>query len=205
MPHKHLLYKLEWYGIRGTINNWISSFLNGRTQCVVLDGVSSSRCSVLSGVPQGTVLGRTLFSIYINDLPETILHICSSVELFADVCILYRAVYTPADTDKLQEDLCALQDWQHKWLVRLNASKCFAMSISHPRRNKITSSYKINDHFLSSVEHYKYLGITIQSDLKWHKHMHIQLITSKANQILALLKRNLHENSIYRVKRKSIP
>ena len=78
--------------------------------------------------------------------------------------------------------------------MRLNASKCFAMSISHPRRNKITSSYKIHDHFLSSVEHYKYLGITIQSDLKWHKH--IQLITSKANQTLALLKRNLRTPSI---------
>ena len=106
VPHKHLLYKLEWYGIRGTVNNWISPFLNGRTQCVVLDGVSSPRCSVLSGVPQGTVLGPTLFSIYINDLPETILH--SSVKLFADDCILYRAVHTPADTEKLQEDLCTL-------------------------------------------------------------------------------------------------
>ena len=56
VPHKRLLYKLEWYGIHGTVatvNNWISSFLNDRTQCVVLDGVSSPRCSVLSGVPQG--------------------------------------------------------------------------------------------------------------------------------------------------------
>ena len=63
------------------------------------------------------------------------------------------------------------------------------MSNFHPRRNKITSSYKTHDHFLSSVKHYKYLGITIQSDLKWHNH--IQLITSKANQTIALLKRNL--------------
>ena len=76
-----------------------------------MDGVSSPRCSVLLGVPQGTVIGPTLFSIYINDLPETILH--SSVKLFADDCILYRAVYTPADTEKLQEDLYTLQDWQH--------------------------------------------------------------------------------------------
>ena len=75
----------------------------GRTQCVVLDGVSCPRCSVLLGVPQGTVLSPTLFSIYINELPETILH--SSIKLFADDCILYRAVYTPADTEKLQEDL----------------------------------------------------------------------------------------------------
>ena len=156
-------------GICGSVKNWISSFLSGRTQCVVLDGVSSPSCSVLSGVPQGTVLGPTLFSVYINDLPESILH--SSVKLFAADCILYKAIHSSADTVKLQEDLCALQDWQHRWLMKLNASKCFVMSISHPRRNKIISSYKIHNHFLSPVKRYKYLGVTIQSDLKWHKHI----------------------------------
>ena len=64
------------------IKNWISSFLNDCTQRAVLDGVSSPKCSILSGVPQSTVLGPTLFSIYINDLPETILY--SYVKLFAD-------------------------------------------------------------------------------------------------------------------------
>jgi len=155
----------------------------------------------LSGVPQGTVLGPTLFSIYINDLPEAILH--SSIKLFADDCILYKAIHTPADSELLQEDVCVLQDWQHKWLMRLNESKCFVMSISHPRRNKITSSYKAHNHFLSCVEHYKYLGITIQSDLKWHKH--IQLITSKANQTLALLKCNLRTPSIQLRERAYVP
>ena len=51
VPHKCLLYKLEWYGIRGNIKNWICSFLNNCTQCVVLDGVSFPECSVLSGAP----------------------------------------------------------------------------------------------------------------------------------------------------------
>ena len=121
------------------------------------------------------------------DLPESILH--SSVKLFADDCILYRAIRTPADTEQLQQDLCALQVWQQKWLMRLNTSKCFVLRISHPRRDRIITLYKAHDHFLSSVKHYKYLGVIIQSDLKWHKH--IQSITSKANQTLALLKRNL--------------
>jgi len=133
------------HGFRDTVNNWISLFLSRRTQCVVLDSVSSPRCSVLSGVPQGTVLGPTLFSIYINDLPEAILH--SSIKLFANDCILYKAIHASADSELLQQDVCALQDWQHKWLMRLNASKCFVMNISHPRINKITSSYKAHNHF----------------------------------------------------------
>ena len=84
---------MEWYGIRGNIKHWISSFLNNCTQRVVLGGVSSPECSVLSGVPQGIVLGPTLFSIYINDLPETILY--SFIKLFADDCILYQVIHTP--------------------------------------------------------------------------------------------------------------
>ena len=118
VPHKCLLYKLEWYGIRGNINHWISSFLNNCTQRIVLGGVSFPECSVLSGVPQSTVPGPTLFSIYTNDLPESILY--SSIKLFADDCILYKAIRTPDDVEKLQEDLSAFQDWQQKWLMKLN-------------------------------------------------------------------------------------
>ena len=91
VPHQCLLYKLQWYGVTGDLKNWILSFLNHKTQCVVLDGIFSSRCSILhvSGVPQSTVLGPSLFSIYINDLPESILH--SSIKLFADNCVIYKA------------------------------------------------------------------------------------------------------------------
>ena len=57
VPHKRLLYKLHWYGIRGSIHHWIQSFLSNCTQRVAIDGILSSPVSVTSGVPQGTVLG----------------------------------------------------------------------------------------------------------------------------------------------------
>ena len=81
VPHRRLLHKLDYYGIRGSTHKWVSSWLSGRSQQVVLDGQASYPVSVLSGVPQGSVLGSILFLIFINDFPD---NIKSSVRLFAD-------------------------------------------------------------------------------------------------------------------------
>ena len=81
VSHRKLLYKLDWYGIRGNTLNWIQSFLKSRFQRVVLDGESSDDAPVVSGVPQGSVLGPILFLLYINDLPD---NLRSKVRLFAD-------------------------------------------------------------------------------------------------------------------------
>ena len=79
VPHRRLLHKLDYNGIRGSTHKWICSWLSGRSQQVVLDGQASDPVQVLSGVPQGSVLGLILFLIFINDLPG---NIRSSVRLF---------------------------------------------------------------------------------------------------------------------------
>ena len=85
VPHRRLLYKLEYYGVRGSTHKWISSWLSERSQKVVLDSQASDQVPVVPVVPQGSVLGPVLFLVFINDLPE---NIRSSVRLFADDCVL---------------------------------------------------------------------------------------------------------------------
>jgi hypothetical protein len=111
VPQEKLLNKLSYYGIRSNTLQWIYSFLHDRKQLVLLEGVKSFIATADSGVPQDTVLGPILFLIYINDLPE---HLHSSAKLFADDCLLYREVNTTSDTNKLQEDLDMLQNWESK-------------------------------------------------------------------------------------------
>ena len=112
VPHQRLLEKLQHYGINGHILMWISEFLFGRTQCVVVDGAASSWSAVESGVPQGTVLGPLLFLLYINDLPDCVK---SEVRLFADDCLLYRTIEGIPDQLALQSDLTKLQQRTDLW------------------------------------------------------------------------------------------
>ena len=89
VPHERLLKKLDHYGIRDSTQGWIKAFLSNRTQQVIVEGATSDTAQVVSGVPQGTVIGPLLFLILINDLPNCVR---SRTRLFADDCNLYGKI-----------------------------------------------------------------------------------------------------------------
>ena len=187
VPHQRLMYKLQWYGVHGKVHKWISEFLTNRSQKVVLNGTCSTSVKVTSGVPQGTVLGPSLFLIYINDLPECVNH--SEIRLFADDCIVYRCIHNQQDAELLQEDINAIQTWTSTWQMNFNVSKCCSTHFTQAITYKMENTYYLYDTPLLSLDHFKYLGITLQSNLRYDRH--IQDITAKANRTLGLLRRNI--------------
>ena len=185
VSHRCLKLKLEYYGIRHKTLQWISSFLDQRTQRVVCSGHTSLPIDVTSGVPQGTVLGPLLFLIYINDLPDLITSSCS---LFADDCLLYREIDTPNDSQTLQSDLYKLETWANEWLMSFNINKCEVIQIT--LKNPIQSAYYLYGHQLKQVTEAKYLGVTLDSKLNFNKH--IDAVCKKVNTMLSFIRRNLH-------------
>ena len=187
VPHQRLLGKLQHYGINSNLLDWIQAFLVGRTQAVLVDGIKSREEAVLSGVPQGTVLGPLLFLLYINDMPA-IVHADTRCRLFADDSLLYRVVNSITDQIQLQEDLRKLEKWASEWGMIFNPSKCYIMSISKGS-NHLPYMYELCGVILKSVEHEKYLGVILSQDLTWRSH--INMVSTKANQKLGFIKRNL--------------
>ena len=162
VPHDHLLGKMEFYGIQGPLLKWTASFLKTRSQSVLVEGKYSKPAKVLSGVPQGTVLGPLLFLIHINDLPSVV---TSQVRLFADDCLMYRPVHSLAD----QLALLALERWGDAWGMRFNAAKCEIMQVY--RGHGLVHFYTLCGQVLSVVEEAKYLGVLISNDLSWSPHI----------------------------------
>ena len=150
---------------------------------VVVDGEQSEETKVLSGVPQGTVLGPLLFLVHINDLPKSV---TSSVRLFADDCLLYRKIKSPKDQEVLQEDLKKLEIWASNWGMKFNAKKCYILSVTNKRKHKF---YELNSYILKHVENNPYLGLILSNDLKFSTH--IDLISRKASSTLGFIQRNL--------------
>ena len=184
--HSSLLSKLQHYGIKGKLHKWISGFLEKRTQKVLLEGATSSATTVLSGVPQGTVLGPLLFLIYINDLPKFISP-GTQLKLFADDSAVYRKIKSSLDHEILQQDLSRLTEWEKEWSMQFHPDKCQLLSITNKKKPS-TFTYTIHNTRIQPTTDAKYLGVTLNNKLSWNTH--INTVCQKGNNTLNFIYRN---------------
>ena len=158
---------------------------------MVINGESSWPAPVISGVPQGSVLGLLLFLIYINDLTK--INLCEGTRftLYADDVLLYRIISASEDFVTLQEDIDKVGFWSSTNFLTLNRAKCKFMTISR-RRVETTppSPLLLDGHPLDKVQTFKYLGILLSHDFSWGEH--IQATCAKARKILGLLYRRFY-------------
>ena len=171
VPHNRLLVKLEAYGIRGPLLEWVRHFLTGRRQQVILNGGHSSWSTVSSGVPRGSVLGPLLFLLYVNDIP---LSVDSPILLFADDTKIFQSNRSEGDYLQLQKDIDILHYWSKTWLLSFNISKCYL----HLGRTHSYGDHYMDGNVIASTESIKDLGIVVDSSLKFHSHT--AMVTARA-------------------------
>ena len=151
--------------------------------CRISNSVYAGKCSHYVQI----ISSRTtaLFLTFINDLPEVT---NSEARLFAVDCLLYRPIVSRKDTEDLQQDLAALEDWEKQWQMAFHPEKCVVIQISS-KRSTISANYTLYNHQLDVVESSKHLGVTINKNLRWDDH--INNTTARANRTLGFLKRNI--------------
>ena len=170
VPHLRLIEKLKGYGISGKLIMWLKSFLNGRLQRVVLNGVQSHWSEVTSGVLQGSVLRPLLLVLYINKLG-----------IFTDDTKIYSIINSVRDVhvEELQCDLDSMREWSRTWLLNLNLEKYKIMHIG--KTPNASYSMEISSspgplRELSVVNFEKDLGVWTTSTLKPSLHCDIRLL-----------------------------
>ena len=156
---------------------WIESFLVNRFQSVRVGCSLSSMCSVISGVPQGSVLGPVLFIIFVNDITS-----CMSdnvnIKLFADDAKIYTVINSNVRSNQLQNSLDLVAAWAENWPLSLSASKCSVMRISSSRLVSDGPAYKVGIYTLPIVSQFTDLGVSYDDHLNFLPH--ISKIVKKA-------------------------
>ena len=187
VPHKRLIHKLNGYGVEGNLLHWITDFLSERTQFVSINDCKSEKVPVTSGVPQGSVLGPTLFIYFINDLPTVS---DSTSKIFADDTKGYNPIHSPEDQVKQQSCIDAFVEWSIKWLLGFNFDKC---NIMHLGKNNPHYQYTINngtDRVVLKTTHCeKDLGVYIDPLLNFQEH--ITTTVKKARSLTGLILRSV--------------
>ena len=181
VPHARLLAKVRAHGIDGKVAEWIAAWLSGRRQQVCVRGRRSGWRRVLSGVPQGSVLGPLLFIIFANDLE---CGLQSPVLKFADDTNIFRRVVQQRDYMQLQADLDTVWEWARVWQMDFNVAKCKVM---HMGTRGVGYDYCMGGRRLEVVDQERDLGVLISNSLKVAGEC--QQAYAKANEMLGLVAR----------------
>ena len=186
VSHTKLFLIFESFGIRGKLFAWLTEYLNGRTQRVVINGKFSKFEQVTSGVGEGTCLGPLFFIMYINNIAahikETQKESKSTLFLFADDCKLIFC--HKLNTNKLcQNDLDCIIDFANTWQLKFSAAKCQVLNLGTTKSSKNIQNptkYYLGTDALSSVTSARDLGITMTNTISWNTHCNN--LALKANQ-----------------------
>ena len=162
-----MIGKLRAMGMDVTTLSWFESYLTNRQQCVRLNNVTSTMLPILYGVPQGSILGPILFSIYINEIADIV---DCGIVLYADDTVLYHQ-----DKEVLQDNLNKIAKWCNNNLLTINVKKSQSMNIKvcgevAGQGDDTVISFVINNSKLQQVEVYKYLGVFIDFNLNFQSH-----------------------------------
>ena len=182
--HSKLIYKIEKYGISGNILTWITNFLSNRSQRSVVGNGLSDYVLLLSGVPQGSVLGPLLFLLFINDVMDNFSDGVIT-KLFADDVKMYVEITCPADYLKLQESLDYLYRWSIAWQLPISVQKCCTLSVGTTHHNN--NNFYLNQMQLPIHHCVRDLGILTDNQLKFNDH--ICSIVSRAHARACLINR----------------
>ena len=196
VSHSELLYKLWSFGITGNLWRWIKAYLTNRLQCVSINSCVSSPLPVISGVPQGSILGPLLFLIFINDLPTSLSS--SDLLLFADDAKCAHHISCLSDCLSLQFDLDHLTLWSEAWNLHFNKEKCVILRISR-KQSPTLFNYHISGDPLVTVSTHKDLGILLSSNLSWSSHY--DLLLKRAYRILNLIRRTFYNVNCVQTKK----
>ena len=180
--HEILIKKLQKLGFIGKLLEILRNFLENRKQCTSVNGYVSNQENVICGIPQGSTVGPLMYIIYVNDIISSIR--CCKYYMYADDTIIYTSGMLPECTNRLTQDLTTFKHWcnMNKLTLNVKKTKYTIFGLRSKTRNLRDHTLYMDDIQIDRVPSHKYLGITLDANLTYNRHLEniIKTISYKA-------------------------